>query len=177
MYSVIQQKWNMWFGFAFFFIIQMWLSNTCYFIMCTFRSFNVIYHQCLELLWVPFKNYRTRFFFLSFFGLFFLFSLSQMFLKSVPRNANGITKCLAPFVCWEHWQVFYRLMLSKAPCSNSETFLFLFSVYGCSGLHMYVFTTCAQYLWRPEKGDGSPLSEIKDCSEASCRCWECNLVI
>lgn len=41
-------------------------------------------------------------FFFLFFWSFFLLSLSQMFLKSVPRNANGITKCLAPFVCWEH---------------------------------------------------------------------------
>lgn len=48
------------------------------------------------------KTIELGFFFSFFFGLFFLFSLSQMFLKSVPRNANGITKCLAPFVCWEH---------------------------------------------------------------------------
>lgn len=172
MYSVIQQKWNMWFGFAFFFIIQMWLSNTCYFIMCTFRSFNVIYHQCLELLWVPFKSYRTRFFFFFLFLVFFFISVwvkcfSNQSLEMQMESpsvwlllcAGNIDKCFIDS-CWV-----------RLPVVILKPFYFYFL---CMDVLAYI---CAQYLWRPEKGDGSPLSGIKDCSEASCRCWECNLVI
>lgn len=124
----------MWFGFTFFFIIQMWLSNTCYFIMCTFRSFNVIYHQCLELLWVPFKNYRTRFFFLSFLVFFFFsvwvkcFSNQSLEMQMESPSvwlllcAGNIDKCFIDS-CWVRLPVvilkpfyFYFLCMDVLAC-------------------------------------------------------------